>query len=61
MEYAVMAAPLLLFGATNPTEMFVLPAVRVGADMVDGAARGVAVACAEFAPRPLAFEVRATK
>jgi len=61
MEYDVMAAPLLLLGATYATEMFKLPAVNVGADMVDGTVRGVAVACAEYAPRPLAFEVCATK
>jgi len=56
-----MAAPLLLVGATYATEMFKLPAVNVGADMVDGTVRGVAVACAEYAPRPLAFEVCPTK
>ena len=51
----------MLLGATYPTEIFVTPAESVGASMVDGTVRGVAVLCMEYAPRPLAFEVCATK
>jgi hypothetical protein len=60
MEYVIMAAPLLS-GAVYPTEILTFPGVNTGAAMVEGTVRGVAVACAEFAPRPLAFEVLATK
>ena len=47
MEYVIIAEPLLLSGATYPTEIFKFPGVKMGASMVDGTVRGVAVACAE--------------
>ena len=60
MEYVIMAAPLLS-GAVYPTEILTFPGVSMGAAMTEGTVRGVAVTWAEFAPRPLAFEVFATK